>query len=212
MASNQVSLTSPTRLVIPALEAMAKRGFDVPCLVFMQQEAMRGAAQQRQKRDFHGIHTSPSDVKLMVDTHLLGSEPAAIGVSDEPTPAHVAAYMRAKQSLEQKVPNQLVREAEVLAGMKLPAEVYGDAPQQMTTRWLAQHLTALRQYADRAENATPLFARTLRTRADSLQNGYVDPASLKVALDVIQESAKDAQAPHAERADEAASDSDKPAA
>lgn len=181
---------SPTGLVVPSLVNMANKGFDVPCLAAMQSQALRRAAQLVQHRQSAGKTTRPEDLRVMVDKLLAGEQFG--GRSGEVTQAHIAGYMQTRQMLSQAAPGNMLIEAEALATLDLPPDVYGKEPQLQVTNWLARHLNSLRQYADQLEQATPLFAASIRNRVATIEQSYCDPKGLQLMYGVLDEIAQEA--------------------
>lgn len=177
---------APDGLVVPSLVSMANKGFDTPALMQMQLAAFRVASQRLQHRAAAGKTTHAADIKALVDRSLAGDN--FNGASHEVTPAHVSAYMHAKALLQSSGPSEIMAEANTLAEMQLPVDEFGPDAQLKATLWLAKHVTALHQYADNLEKTTPMFAKTIRDRADQIVSSYTDQRGLKVAFEVLQEN------------------------
>lgn len=174
------------RLVCPSLVSMEKKGFDHHCLARLQGMAFRHAAQTIQHRVARGETCNTGDLKVLVNQYLAGKH--YTGDCHTVTPSHIATYMHSKSQSDKAAPSQLVREAEALATIELPVEIYGREPGMMITAWLARHLVALNRYADRADSATPIFARTLREHVAHIQTIYSDLPNLKMAIRMVQEN------------------------
>lgn len=140
-------------LVCRPLVAMAARGFDRECLLYMQDAALRYAAQSLQNNTSKQV--SPAALLTLVDLQLGGSG----RVTTEISPGHLAAYMSTKAFLSQFRQRDAMFDVDALsAGATL---VPGDSA---LTDWLAHTLTGLKRDAARLAAKTPMFASEIATQ------------------------------------------------
>lgn len=133
--------------VCHSLAAMASRGFDRECLLYMQDAALRHAAQSLQNN--RSQQNSPTALLALIDQQLGGSGRLTAEIS----PGHLAAYMSTKAFLGQFRQRDAMFDVDALStGAALAPTT------SARTSWLAHTLTGLKRDADRLAARTPMFA------------------------------------------------------
>jgi len=170
-------------LISPSLLGMQSRGFEVDGLLHTQRAAFRMAAQLTQHKLASSEVVTVQQFKDMVEQCLAGKHP--ILNAGDVTPGHIASYMQSKMLLQTSTPKHLLEEAWTLKNTPLPADIYGEEPQKIITKWLAHDLVDLRFYAATLENLTPSFARVIRENSSKIESTFADVKGLRASIQSI---------------------------
>jgi len=149
-------------LVCHPLAAMASRGFDRECLLYMQDAAFRHAAQSLQNN--RSQQNSPAALLALIDQQLGGSGRMTAEIS----PGHLAAYISTKAFLGQFRQRDAMFDVDSLSTGVAAVPVTG-----ARTGWLAHTLTGLKRDADRLATRTPMFASDIAAQVRRVEK---DPA------------------------------------
>ena len=126
---------------------MAARGFDLACLLQMQDAAFRYAAQSLHNNK--SSRDQNASLWSIVDLRLGGDGRADADFS----PGHIAAYMRAKAFFSQLPQRDALFDVATLTTAQVDEPGAG-----LRLGWLAHTLVGLQRDADRLAATTPMFA------------------------------------------------------